>query len=164
MLFIFPFFDSWGSSASTSFLLGVSRSTPLATGRRLSHMAESGVKVLRVVDAFRLSSCRRDLGNFYRNCPPDVVWSGSLQGYPDNICTLLVRSPYGRHRLRSLGPGTASFRSRKWLVRCIHSVVVPCRPYTPLPVLLPVSGLRLSGLTGVILCEFYRGVVFRLLT
>ena len=105
-------------------------------------MAESGVKVLQVVDVFRLSLCWRDPGSLHRNCPPDVVWSGGLRDYPGNTCILLVRILCGHHRLRSRGPSIVSFRSRLWSARCIHSVVMLCRPYIPLPVCLPVSGLR----------------------
>ena len=74
-------------------------------------MVESGVKVLQVVNAFRLSPCRKDPGNLHQNCPPDVVWSGGLRNYPDNTCILLARSPCGRHSLRKQGPSIASFRS-----------------------------------------------------
>ena len=162
-IFIFFFFLRFVGIFCVYFLF-VSWSTPSAIGRRLSHMAESSVKVLQMVDAFRLSPCRKGLGNFYRDCPPDIVWSDSLRGYPDNTCTLLACSPCSRHRPRSPGPSTASFYSQKWLVRCIRSVVGPCRPCTPLPVFLSVSGLRPSGLTAVMACEFHRGVVFRLPT
>ena len=118
-------------------------------------MAESGVKVLHVADAFKLSPCRKD-----RNCPSGVAWSDNLQGYPGNTCILLARSPRGRHRLLSLSLSIASFRSRK----CIRSVVGPCRPYVPLPVVLFVVELQPSGLAEMMACEFRREVVFRLLT
>ena len=121
-------------------------------------MAESGVKVLQVADAFRLSLCRRDW-----DCPPDAVRSDSLQGYPGNTCILLARSPCGRHRLRSPSPSVASFRSPKWLALGIRSVVGPCRPNIPLPVFLFVVGLQPSGWAEMMACEFHREVVFRLL-
>ena len=84
-------------------------------------MAESSVKVLRVVDVFMLSLYRKDLDDFYWNHPPGVVWFGSLRDYPNNIGILLARSPCGRHHLRSLGPSIASFRSRRWLALYIYS-------------------------------------------
>ena len=118
-------------------------------------MAESSVKVLRVVDVFMLSLYRRDLDDFYWNRPPDVAWFGSLWGYPDNTCILLARSSCGRHCLRSPGPSIASFRSRKWLALYIRSVAGPCRPYIPLPVFLFVVGLQSSGLAEMMACEFH---------
>ena len=122
-------------------------------------MAESGVKVLQVADAFKLSPCRKD-----RGCPSGVVWSDNLQGYPGNTCTPLARSPRGRHHLSSLSLSIASFRSRRWTILCIRSMVEPCRPYIPLPVFLFVVDLQPSGLAGMMACEFRRGVVSRLLT
>ena len=117
-------------------------------------MAESSVKVLRVVDVFMLSLYRKDLDDFYWNRPPGVVWFGSLRDYPNNICILLARSPCGRHRLRSPGLSIASFRSQKWLALYIHSVVGPCHPYIPLPLFLLVVGLPLSGLVEMVACKF----------
>ena len=100
----------------------------LAIRRRSSHVAESGVGVLHLV-IFRLSLCRRDPGSLHRNAPPGVVWSGDSPDYLGNICILLVRILCGHHQLKSRGPSTVSFRSRLWTVRCIHSVVVSCRPF-----------------------------------
>ena len=110
-------------------------------------MAESGVKVLQVADVFRLFLCRKD-----RNCPSDIVWSDSLQGYPGNTFILLARSPCGRHRLRSPGPSIASFCSRKWLALCIRSVVGPCYLRMPFLVFLPAVDLRSSGLVEIAAC------------
>ena len=147
--------------------LGPSR---LAIRRRSSHVAESGVGVLHLV-IFRLSLCRRDPGSLHRNAPPGVVWSGDSPDYLGNTCILLVRILCGHHRLKSRGPSAVSFRSRLWTVRCIHSVVVSCRPYIPLPVRLPVSGLRgfflcwcypSSSLAGLMVFGFRQGVVSRL--
>ena len=76
-------------------------------------MAESSVKVLRVVDIFMLLLCRRDLDDFYRNRPPGVAWFGSLRDCLGSIHILLARSPCGRRRLKSLGPSIASFRCLK---------------------------------------------------
>ena len=122
-------------------------------------MAESGVKVLQVADAFKLSPCWKD-----RGCPSGVAWSDNLQGYPGNTCILLARSPRGRHHLSSLSPSIASFRSQKWMILCIRSMVEPCRPYIPLPLFRFVVDLQPSGLAGMMACEFRRGVVSRLLT
>ena len=73
-------------------------------------MAESSVKVLRVIDIFMLSLYRRDLDDFYWNRPPGIVWFGSLRDCLDSIHILLDRSPCGRRRPKSLDPSIASFR------------------------------------------------------
>ena len=76
-------------------------------------MAESSVKVLRVVDIFMLSLYRRDLDDFYWNRPPGVVGFDSLCDCLDSIHILLARSPRGHRHLKSLGPSIASFRCRR---------------------------------------------------
>ena len=76
-------------------------------------MAESSVKVLRVIDIFMLSLYRMGLGDFCWNRPPGIVWFGSLRDCLDSIHILPDRSPCGRSRPMSLDPSIASFRCLK---------------------------------------------------
>ena len=59
-------------------------------------MAESSVKVLRVVGIFMLSLCRRDLDDFCWNRPPGIVWFDSLRDCLDSIHILPDRMIVGQ--------------------------------------------------------------------
>ena len=108
-----------------------------------------------------LFPCRKHLSGFHQSRPPGVVWFGNLRGYPGNVRILpAVRNPRGRHRLMSMGPGTANFRYRKWLYLNSRIAAVSCRLHIPRFVFPSVVDLRTSVLGGVVVYQSSCSMMF----